>query len=72
MTGHLPPVAQPTRPRRLESRAEIDAWVAERGEVLTRLVEMARRGEPLPWETEGSEVRTVSDGQVPLDVGEAA
>ena len=37
MTGHLQPVKPPRRPRRLNSRKEIDAWIAERRAVLTQL-----------------------------------
>lgn len=44
MTRYLRPIERP-RPRRLESRAEIAAWAAERREVLTRLCREEGLGE---------------------------
>jgi hypothetical protein len=45
MSGHLGPVEKPLRWGRLESRADIDAYVAERREVLTRLCREEGLGE---------------------------
>lgn len=42
MRSHLRPVEQTARPRRLESRAEIDAWLEERSRVLSGLVAAER------------------------------
>jgi hypothetical protein len=40
------PIELPARPRRLESRREIEEWAAERLRVLTALVEAERQVEP--------------------------
>jgi hypothetical protein len=43
MTRHLKVVGEPSRgPRRLNSRAEIDAWIAERWATLNALMEAER------------------------------
>ena len=44
MTRHLQAAGRP-RPRRLESRAEIDEWAAEHFRTLTALVEAERRSD---------------------------
>lgn len=45
MSRDLHPVDPPARPRRLNNRAEIAAWIAERRAVLTALVEAERGGQ---------------------------
>lgn len=57
MTRHLKPVERATGRRRLESRREIDEWIAERYRTLMALLEAERDDQ---------------DGQLELDLGEAA
>jgi hypothetical protein len=44
MIRHLEAVAEPPRARRLNSRREIDEWIAERYRTLSALVEAERCG----------------------------
>jgi hypothetical protein len=55
MTGHLRPVEKPLLWGRLESRAQIAAYVADRREVLTRLCNAEGLGEfrtPVQYQTQ--------------------
>ena len=43
MSRHLSPVAPPSRPHRLESRAEVERWASARRAALRGLAEQDRR-----------------------------
>jgi hypothetical protein len=62
MSGHLPLDGTTLRWGRLESRAEIEAYVAERREVLTRLC----------WDEGLGEFRKPEPVQTQLELEEAA